>query len=610
MAEESKKKWKEPKPSGYEKEDIIQTFKHYRAFRQSKERMWKLIRDLHNGDFWRKVAKNTKKAQVKPDTNYLHYVESNITNSVYAANYHANILPRHYADNEEAMALNSFIDYKVDKVGMKSIYPLLGKEATLYNFSAIQIGWDSSVISGTNNTKEQGSVEVEHIPYNEIYLDGSVSNYKNGRAIFINRQVTLYDLINERGLKEGALAYKNKIKEDNSGEFISQSTESPSDLGQEKDQVNEYSRKVELLECFFKVETEKGYRLDHIFIADMDYILYYKEDIKPKEFPIEILYGQKPDSDPYGTPMAWKLVGNIVALNLLDSIEGTHAYASQNRTKLFSNRSGINYRSFSKYGNTPNMAFVVKGDPDKVVRYVDVQQLPQMDNLKQRLEEGIQLVSGVDPRYIGRETGSIQTTGGTDMAQERIMSTTDATRIVALEDFTENLTKLMIDYYIEYGGQYSMVQRDKLGKAKEYNEDKKEGRIDFKNISENRFDYSMNAAPYLPRNTMRLAEAADHLIEMQGQYQFNPPLITHQEWLQWQNFPQKELILQRIRGQSMELDKEEITSSLLSFAGMIDKGLSPEDAVEIIVQEKQQQRDEPGLGRPKDPGNTGQGGLV
>lgn len=600
-------KYKEPELNGYTKDEVVNTFKHFRSYRKNKERMWRLIRDLYNGDFWTKIVKKTQGPQIKPDTNHIKNVASNITNSVYAANYHANVLPRHYKDNDYALGLNAFINYKWDKLGMKSIYPKIGKSAVLYNFSGVQIGWSADLIGGSSHNREQGTVELQHIPHNELYLDGSVTNYQSGRALFINRQVSLYDLINEKGLKAGALAYKEKVKEKNQGIFISQSTGQESDIHKGLDSANEYNQKVDLLECFFKVEEEDGFRIDHIFIADFDFILKVNEDIKPKKFPIAILYGEEPDSDPYGTPLAWTIAANSIAINLLDSIEGTHAYATQNRIKLFNHVSGINYRSFSKYGNTPNMAFVVRGDPDKVVKYIDVQALPDLTNLKQDLLEGIQLVSGVDPRYSGRETGSIQTTGGTDISQQRIQSVTDATRIIALEVFTEQLTELVIDYYIQWGDKYLTVKRDRLGTAEEIDESK--NMIDFKQIKDNKFDYSMTAAPYLPRNTIRLSEAADRLMEMQGQYQFNPPLITHEEWLAWKDFPQKELILQRIRGQAQQLDKEEITSMLLSFAGMVDKGVDPQDAVELLTEEKQMLRSNPGMGMGRDPGTTGQGGL-
>lgn len=591
----------------YTVEEVVQTFKHFRSFRQGKERIWKLVRDLHNGDFWKKIAKSVGGPQIKPDTNYLEFVESNITNSVYAANYHANVFPRHAHDNEVADKLNSFIDYKWDKLGFKEMFPRLGELSVLYNFAAVQIGWSADLIAGSSHNREQGTIEAQLIPHHQLYLDPSVTEYLSGRAIFINRQVTLFDLLNEKALREGALRYKKEVEEKNQGKFLPRSTESPSDaIYQDLDQVNEFSRKVELLECFYKVETDEGWRIDQLFIADMDYLLHVKKDIKPKVFPIRVLYGEKPSSDPYGTSLASKIVANSVALNLLDSIEGTHAHATQNRAKIFNAKSGINYRSFAKYGNTPGMAFVVQGNPSDVVQYVDVQQLPRLENLKERLEGGIQLVTGVDPRYIGRETGSIQTTGGTDLSQQRIMSTTDATRIVYLEAFVESLTELVVDYYIEYGDKYSTVPKTGLGQVK----DDPSAIIDFNEIEDNKFDYTMHAAPYLPKNTMRLAEAADQLMEMQGQYQFQPPLITHEEWLRWQNFPQKEMILKRLNTQNQMNDEEEIRSILLSFAGMLDKGLDPEDAVEILVEERQAKRENPGLGAARGIGEGGQGGLL
>lgn len=612
--ENKKKAFKQPKLRGYTKGELIETFKHFRNYKQKKERQYKLIRDLYSGDFWRKVVKKSGGPQIKPDTNYIYNVATNIVNSVYAANYHANVLARHYKDNDAALGLNAFINYKWDKLPMKSTYPKLGKEAVLYNFSGVQVGWDSDVISGSIHKRDQGSVEIKHLKHNELYLDPSVTNYLSGRAIFINRQVSLYDLINERNLKEGALAYKEYVKEKTSQDtFTSQISENASDIHKGLESGNnEYTQQVDLLEAYFKVETETGFRIDQVFIADNDFILKVKEDIRPKKFPIRILYGEEPDSDPYGTPLAWLLVANTVALNLLDSIEGTHAYASQNRTKLFNSNAGINFRTFSKYGNTPNIAIPVRGNPEQVIKYVDVQQLPKLDNLKQRLEEGIQLISGVDPRYSGRETGSIQTTGGTDLSQQRIQSVTDSTRITSLEVFTESLTELVLDYYIEYGDKYSTVERDPLGKAVDPGEDEdgnERGVVDFNKLEDNKFDYSMHATPYLPRNIMRLSEAADKLMEMQGQYNFNPPLITHQEWIQWKDFPQKELIIQRMRGQANQMDKDEITATLLSFAGMVDQGMDPKDAVELLTEERQMMRDNPGMGSPKDPGATGQAGL-
>jgi hypothetical protein len=253
------------------------------------------------------------------------------------------------------------------------------------------------------------------------------------------------------------------------------------------------------------------------------------------------------------------------------------------------------------------MAFPVKGDPDKVVRYVDVQALPNTENLKDRLENSIFIVTGVDPRYLGRDTGSVQTTGGMDLQQQRIISMSDNLRINNLESFVENLTELIIDFYIEFGTEYRSVRRTQNGDAKDNGDADK---INFKKIADNKFDYEMNAAPHLPKNKMRLADAATQLLQLQGQFQFQPPIITHQEWLMWQDFPQKDLIMQRIKGAMQQMDEEDLVADLLSFGGLIDKGMSPQDAIQTLVQERQMKRDNPTLANPGSTVGGGQGPLL
>lgn len=580
----------------YELSEVTSLYKHFKSKRGSKERMWKLIRKFYNGDFWSDVKDKLPKHQILPDTNYLKYVADNIVNSVYSANYVANVLPRHYADNMKALQLNAFLDYKWNCFGMKQKYPTLGRNAILYNYGVVQIGWNSSMIGGSVHKRELGGVELKLLPPEQVFFDPAVTNYEDGRALFISRRVSIFDLLNEPDLKEGAKEYIKQLKDKN-GNFMPESSDDIDTGNLHGEMSNDiYSKTVTLLEGYYKKEDEKGnWRLDHIFIADNKFLLGV-QTLDLKFFPIEVLYENKPDSGPYGNPKVKTILSNVATINMLDSIEATHAYASQNRTKLVNVKSGINYRSFSKHGNTPNIAFPVNGEPDKVIRYVDLQSLPILTELRGRLEQSIFLDTGVDLRYTGRDTGSIQTTGGTDLSQQRIMAMTDNERIITLETFVENLTRKVISYYVQFGDTYYPAQiQQGLNKIQEPI-GVEENVIDFKNMPDNKFDYVMNAAPFLPKNSIRLSDAADYLLQMQGQFQYNPPIITHEEWLMWKDFPQKELILQRIMGEKQQLDKEELTADLLSFAGMIDKGVDPNDAIDLLAQEKQFKRDNPGMG--------------
>jgi hypothetical protein len=607
MSKDEKKGYEQPELDGYTVDEVVQAFRYAKAYKSKFDNADKLIRKIHSGDFWEDIKKKLPEHQITPDTNYLEYIEKNIVNSIYTGNYIANVLPRHFNDNEYALQLNSFLQYRWNKLGMKPIFPKLGKNAVLTNYSGLQIGWNSDVIGGSSHSKEQGSVEVKFLPPGQLVFDPSITNYMDGRYLFIAKKVSLFDLINEPDLREGAEAYKAQLSEKGKFEPNPVNPEDYGDTQGKTDTNTMHSRTVGLLECFWKQENESGgYRIDHLFIVDEQFVIKVKKGIKPNKFPITVLYGEEPDSDPYGVPLAKKVIANIVALNILDSIEATHVYLTQNRTKLVNVRSGINYRTFAKYGHMPHLAFHVNGDPNKVVRYVDVQQMPKIDMLKNRLEQGIFLVTGVDLRYTGRDTGSVQTTGGMDLQQQRIMSMSDNLRINSLECFVEATTELIIDMYVQFGSKYHVPKVAKEG-GKVLEELKS---VDFKKIEQNAFDYTMSAGPYLPKNTMRLSDAADQLMELQGQYQFQPPLITNEEWIQWKEFPQKDLIIQRMRQAQRQIEEEELIADLMSFAGLIDKGMSPEEAIETIIEEKQFKKDNPNMAAPGSTVANGQGPIM
>ena len=76
--------------------------------------------------------------------------------------------------------------------------------------------------------------------------------------------------------------------------------------------------------------------------------------------------------------------------------------------------------------------------------------MPIQRILKNRIEQGIFRVTGVDPAYKGRQTNSIITTGGVQQQQARVIMLTDNGPLVSLEDFVEKNAKLFIKMHIDY----------------------------------------------------------------------------------------------------------------------------------------------------------------
>ena len=613
---ESCEEWTQPKlPDEYTLEDITKHFDRCKEHRDPKVGMWNMISDYYHGEFWKEIKAKLPSYQVLPDTNYVRHTVDNITNSVYTTAYRADLLPRHYRDNDLALHINSFLEHIWDVSDIKQHLTKCGKRATMFNLAAIQVGWDDTIIGisrgKTDKDKDErykGEVMFKYIDVGSLYLDPSTPYYMKGRGMHVADELTLFDLMAEPKLKEGAKAYLEKLRKG----YGTHEEPDPEESGQiftnaEGALTLDESMRVDVTESYWKVDTENGYRIDKITYINKEFVLDVQKGIEPNTFPIRILYSEIPEEDPYGIPLTRTVLQNNITINMIDSLEATHAYRSQNRTKLINSKSGINYRSFAKYGNTPGMAFPVHGNPQDVVRYVEEQELPNMSDLRARLDRSTNYINtGIDERYTGRDTGSIQTTGGTDLAQQRL-SSTDNMRIVALEEFAKELTELTLEFYIKYGKKRK-VYKKKPGSV-ELKEEEIE--IDFESLDKGMFNFSINATPHLPRNKVRLGEAATMLMQMQGQYNFQPALITEEEWLMFQDIPQRDLILQRMRAERLGIDTDRITANLLNFAAMVNEGMDPQDAINLMAEEDQFLRDNPGLaaGGPG-PGIPGAGAAM
>ena len=75
------------------------------------------------------------------------------------------------------------------------------------------------------------------------------------------------------------------------------------------------------------------------------------------------------------------------------------------------------------------------------------------------LPEDIQIISGVDGKYTGRDTGSIITTGGIEAMLDQA-TLIDAPKIANYENYTKTLSKLVISNLIEYSNKRTYFVKD------------------------------------------------------------------------------------------------------------------------------------------------------
>ena len=352
------------------------------------------------------------------------------------------------------------------------------------------------------------------------------------------------------------------------------------------------NRTISTVEFYIK---EDGGIVEGMIVDNKE--LIYKKKLSINEFPLEILYQRKPNEGPYGTPLVAKIINSYITLNLLDSMDATQPYLAMNRPKFFDIRSRINPRAFKNYGNTPGATFGMFGDPAKGVHYQDIQFIQDTSQIKQRLENGIFHVTGVDPAYKGRQTNSIITTGGVEAQQARVTMMTDNAPLVALESFVEDLATQFLNYNIHLN---EKIDIDMGGYVD------KDGRKTFKDLKDIDFKFLLESKPYVPMTKETLFEVMVRLYEMQGQYNFQIPLIMEEDLIDEMPLPavKKERFLQRFTKEKANTSAIKRRETLLTFAALFQElqqnGLGSEEAAEealnIMDEEAMAMEQNPELG--------------
>jgi hypothetical protein len=264
---------------------------------------------------------------------------------------------------------------------------------------------------------------------------------------------------------------------------------------------------------------------------------------------------------------------------MLNSIIATHAYKAQRPPRFLNVQSGINVRNFAQHGADADKTWLVNGDASMAVHYGKFPDLPvSMEMLPSKLDYDIKDKSGIDDMYAGKDFGSVTTTGGTDNVISRTTGR-DLVKIQLYERYTKKLTLLITRFLIKYGDKRTYAIKDKTSNTIT------DVTINFKDITDDtKFDAELSIQSDLPKNKQRLAQAANILLEKQMQYNPDPEVITNEEWLLMQDIPFKPLIFDRLKIQRNARSTEDVTKILFEFAGLIEKGIDADQALNMVVQ--------------------------
>lgn len=539
---------------------------------------WRLLDQVDSGEMWTTLCKKFPQYQIAPDTNHVNYIKENILASIYTVGKGANVVPRNPEDEDLITAINLVMDTIWDILEVPAYQQKAGERAALLNLGVTQVGWNQDLVGGTHHSWYKGDVVMKNVNPMSYFRD-PFSNSLDEAAYVIQHEK--HPLVNLKANK----IYAERLKHYKPGDVALGTIEGVDEF--HRDTVSEsenQGKNPRLIIHWVKVndDTKKGYHISEIHTLNNEFVLNVIEELDIGMFPFAELYCNEPGSDLIGVSEPAKILSSSMVANILDGIIATHAYKAQRPPKFINVSSGINVRHFAKRGNDPDTTWIVSSNAKDAVHYQDFPALPkEAFELTSKLDNAIKSVTGIDDRYAGKDSGSVQTTGGIEsmLAQSTLR---DATKINLYETYSRRLSRLVLKHLIVHGDKRAYTYKDTLGTFKAIE-------FDFPEIDDSiEFSYAINISNQLPKNKMMLSQSADAIMEKSLQYADpsgqTPPLMEPEEWLKFKEFPQKDLMLNRMKIQRQASTEEEFAQGLTAFATFLGNGMEPGEAFDLTIE--------------------------
>ena len=553
----------------------------------------RILDGTDRGKLWNVIDAKFPAYQLTPDSNWVNYIKENLVASIYTTGRYAELMPKSEDDSKFVIEFNAALSTIWDSIRAESYQIMAGERAALLNLGITMVGWKKNIIGGTKNYWYQGDIIFKNIDPMKFRRDPYADVFDNSEYCYYFDEYSLA-VIKTKDIYKQRLAEIEKavgvLKDEGA---ITPTVEAETDRQKNKSTTSNY-HKLTYYYTIYNVDAKddkEGYKIAEIHLLDDEYVLYCNADLKPKMFPFALLYCNNPAGDIVGTSEPAKQFQSNLTYNLLNSIYATHAYKAQRPPRFVNASSGINLRQFAKYGNDADKTFIVNGDASQAVHYAQFPQLPpELLQVKQDLGRDIKDTSGIDEMYAGKNTGSIQTTGGMDTLMEAT-SQRDNQKLFLYEEYCKRLTELVVNNLIQFGDKRTYTVKDPI------TQQIKQVEFDFPKIDDDiRFRYSLDVQVYLPRNKARLASTANMLLEKQAQYRPDPEIITTEEWLLMQDIPFKDMIFKRMGIQRNTRITEQVAQTLEMFADLVEGGVDPDLAVEQVANQLQAQQQPTTLG--------------
>lgn len=545
---------------------ILEKFEKAKRQREKYNDKWKELDAFDRGEQWNLGGTPLPPWIPKPVTNYIHLVKTTKRAALAIENPSSMILGQTPQDHALAKELQVIFDFIWQQIKARLTVRECLETAKLLGTA---IAWvyfddDNGQVKGGEGARYEGEIKMRQIDPANFYPDPNAFRIEDCEYIhvvfrrpieWIKKQFNVSDLD------------AREIVEDEKGEIYNRDYNS-----EDKNKVIDYHMHFEKAAN----DSETGGYTYYQTILAGNKIIKERQPMKPNMYPFAILYDYPQRQDFWGQSTCEIILDNQKLINKVESIMAMIGTLLQNPQKIVRRQSGINPAEVTKYGSAPGHTWVTNLPVNESMQWVEPPQIPQaLFNLADQARMNIREITGLTEAYMGQTVGSLQTSSGVHSLIER-STMRDKDQMYDFELFIEQLTKIIISFVMEY---YTEPRIARI--TKETDQEPQFMQFIGAAFKDLAYDISIAVSSKAPISRLRKQEELDKLLTLQGQMQFDPPILTPQEYMRESDFIDGKNIIERMNMDEINGANAIMQETLQMMVEGIQNGVNPEEIAQM-----------------------------
>lgn len=559
-------------------EKIMNRFKKARDKRQqSRDSIWFELDAFDRGEQWN-LKGDAPEWTPKPVTNFIHLVKYTKRAAMAVENPTGKLRPLTSADVPLITQLQKVYEFEWNKVELRKYVREAMETSKLLGTAITQLSWQENFIGGGTGAKYEGRIVARSVDPSSFYPDPAAFTIEDCRYIHVVERKTLEWLKTMPQFKDKYELVKNAAAQQDAKNARGEIYNRDYNIGQ-GDVIEFHSHYEKVPNDMGGVSHKVTYLANGIWLSEVS-------ELKPNRYPFSILYDFPQRQDFWGRSVCEFILDNQKIINKIESIIATIGLLLQNPQKIVSKQSGINPREVAKYGNAHGHVFQSNGLPSNAMSWQQPPAIPQsLFNLLENAKGNIREITGLTESYMGQSVGSLQTSSGVNSLIERA-TLRDRDQMFDVEMYIEDLSRLMLGFITEFYDEARVIRIDKPNEKLAIDQQEFVTFVG-KDFADLEYDLEINVSAKAPISRLRQQSEAEKLINMQGQYNYKPALITPQEYIRMSEFTDTNIMMERMNVDEMRNKVDEAYVIAQQLQQGLDVGASEQalkaKATEMIL---------------------------